>query len=424
MIALIITIVVFLLLILLVIWGHFIHSGQKGFRHIVKNRDETNVRLYHEHKAEIEKDFKEGAIDEESHQYLLAELEKGLLQDIEQNADEQENTAVASKPLSPLWPAFLTVFVLAFSFAFYLKSGAYDQLDQSQQVKAQTQASAHQGLSQKQQIMVQIKRLQEQLQQEPKNSELWYELGQTLVGAGDFDNALLAFDRVIDIEGEHADLVGAKAQALYYKNEQVITDEVQTLIDRALVLDPSDPSTNILLGMHNFINQNYQVAINHWQKVIDTHANSVNVPALQEAVTEAKNRLSLTGTAVATPMPAKVEGPKLSLKVSLSDEIIEKLSQGEDKIVFIYATPADGRRMPVAAVKLKASDLPISIVLDNAKAMSPQANLSSVDKVHLYAVISSAGGVGIKSGDYKAEQLNVAVSTTDEINLIINTIVP
>ena len=46
-------------------------------------RDETNVRLYHEHKKEIEKDFKDGGIDDENYQYLLAELDSSLLQDIE-----------------------------------------------------------------------------------------------------------------------------------------------------------------------------------------------------------------------------------------------------------------------------------------------------------------------------------------------------
>ena len=435
MIALIITIVVFLLLILLVIWGHFIHSGQTSFRHIVKNRDETNVRLYHEHKAEIEKDFKEEAIDEESYQYLLAELEKALLQDIEQNADEQKDIQPVTKGLSPWWPALLTLFVFGFSFTFYLKTGAYEELGTNVQAMAQasgTQGSkseGHQGLTQEQQVMVHIQQLQKKLEQEPNNTELWYEFGQTLVGAGDFDNAISAFDRIIEIEGEHADLVGAKAQALYYKNNQVITEEVQSLIDRALTLNPTDPSTNILLGMHNFIGQHYQVAINHWQKVIDANSASVNVAALQEAIDEAKNRLSLTGGEMengemAEQAPTTIEGPQLSLVVSLSDDIMEKLSQGEDKVVFVYATPTDGRRMPLAAVKIKASDLPITIILNNAKAMSPQANLSSVKAVHLYAVISSSGGVGIKSGDYKAEQLNVLVSTTDEINLIINTIVP
>jgi cytochrome c-type biogenesis protein CcmH len=428
MIELIITIVVFLLLILVVVWGHFIRSNQTKNAPVENLRDETNVRLYHEHKAEIEKDYQEGGIDEENHQYLLSELEKGLLQDIEQNSDEeqqfQQNQTITIKPLSLVWPIFISLFVFVFSFAFYLQSGSYQQID-TKAVVANEQVQ--QTLNQEQQLKVQIQALKNKIEQNPEQANTWYELGQVLVGAGDFDNAIKAFDRVIAIEGEHADILGAKAQASYYRNDQKIDDNVQQLIDRALALDPADPATNILLGMHNFINLKYQQAIDYWQRVVDSGSNTVNVAALKDAIIESKNRLSLTRT---SPLPTtqgaddSQQGPQLVLKVSLSAEINDKLSQSEDKIVFVYAVPNNGTRMPVAAVKIKASDLPTTIVLNNARAMSPQATLSSVEVVNIYAVVSKTGGVGIKSGDFKAEKTDINVSTTEPIELVIDVIVP
>ena len=428
MIELIITIVVFLLLILVVVWGHFIRSNQTKNAPVENLRDETNVRLYHEHKAEIEKDYQEGGIDEENHQYLLSELEKGLLQDIEQNSDEeqqfQQNQTITIKPLSLVWPIFISLFVFVFSFVFYLQSGSYQQID-TKAVVANEQVQ--QTLNQEQQLKVQIQALKNKIEQNPEQANTWYELGQVLVGAGDFDNAIKAFDRVIAIEGEHADILGAKAQASYYRNDQKIDDNVQQLIDRALALDPADPATNILLGMHNFINLKYQQAIDYWQRVVDSGSNTVNVAALKDAIIESKNRLSLTGT---SPLPTtqgaddSQQGPQLVLKVSLSAEINDKLSQGEDKIVFVYAVPNNGTRMPVAAVKIKASDLPTTIVLNNARAMSPQATLSSVEVVNIYAVVSKTGGVGIKSGDFKAEKTDINVSTTEPIELVVDVIVP
>jgi len=427
MIELIIAIVVFLLLILIVIWGHFLRTNQTKEAPIENLRDETNVRLYHEHKAEIEKDYQEGGIDEENYQYLLSELEKGLLQDIEQNSDEelqfQKNKNITTKPLSLLWPVFISIFVFAFSFGFYLKSDGYEQLNTKETVSNE---QAHQELNQEQKLQVKIQELKNKIEQNPDSADTWYEMGQVLVGAGDFDNAIKAFDRVIEIDGEHADILGAKAQASYYRNDQKIDETVQSLIDRALALDPADPSTNILLGMHNFINQNYQQAITYWQRVVDSGRNTVNIAALKEAISEAKNRLSLTGSSPISDSTGEAasQGPQLVLNVSLSDEITEKLSQGEDIIVFVYAVPADGTRMPVAAVKIKASDLPSTIVLNDARAMSPQANLSSVAAVHIYAVVSKAGGVGINSGDFKAEKKNIKVSTIEPINLVVDIIVP
>lgn len=417
---LILSLLAFVALILLVAWLPYVHANRKNAS--VDNadssnnlRDETNVRLYHEHKAEIEKDFKEGGIDEENYQYLLEELDKSLLQDIEENKIPDVD-AKAGQPISPLWPVIITVFVVGFSGAMYSKNGFYQEIASTPRV---TQNDAHQGLDQEQQTIVRLQELKKATEKNPDDGDAWYSMGQTLIGVGQFDAAVAAFDQVIRIEGEVADLVGAKAQAYYYKNDQHIDEMTQSLIDKALALDPRDPATNILLGMHNFMEQNYQVAIDRWQIVVDSGREGTNIAALEEAITEAKNRLNMTGEQVAA-----AHGPQLEVEVSLSDEILEELSQGEDKVVFVYAIPTEGKRMPVAAVKIKASDLPTTVVLNDSLAMTQDAKLSDVDLVHLYAIVSNTGGAGIKPGDFKAERNGVAVKRDEPIALIIDSVVP
>lgn len=427
MIELIIAIVVFLLLILIVIWGHFLRSNQANFKLVENLRDETNVSLYHEHKAEIERDYKEGGIDDENYQYLLGELEKSLLQDIEQNSDENadvtKTTRVKTKTLSIIWPVLISVFVFVFSFTFYQKSGGYEQVTKA---ASATKEQAHQLNEETEQLKVRIQTLQAAIEKNPQSADNWYEMGQVLVGAGDFDNAIKAFERVIIIEGEHADVYGAIAQAHYYKNNQMINPTVQNYIDKALAIDPIDPSTNILLGMHNFINKDYQQAITYWQRVVDSGRENVNIEALKEALNEAKNRLSLSGTAPMAPKnnAEPSNSPQLTVNVAMTDAIAEKLSQSEDKTVFVYAVPVNGGRMPVAAVKILASDLPTTLVLNNASAMSPQANLSSVESVNIFAVVSQEGGAGINKGDFKGEQQQISVDTLTPIDLVIDLIVP
>lgn len=414
MMEIILIIIAFVLMILAIAWLPFFKQLlDKSVPVTTENlRDDTNIQLYQEHKAEIEKDFSQGSIDEESHQYLLAELDNSLLQDIESNEKESAEVPKLNN-FSVLWPIALTLFVLIFSVTLYNKIGAYQNLTASPEMSAD---QGHQNLDEQQQKMVRIKELKQQAEQNPENSEVLYTLGQVLVGAGDFNGALEAFDKVIAIEGEHADLLGAKAQATYYRNGQKINNEVQNLIDRALTLDPLDPSTNILLGMHNFMNQKYQEAIDYWQKVLDNNRQNVNAAALQQAVDEAKNRL---GVAVTKP-EVDTSGPQINVHVSLSADIEAKLAEGEDKTVFIYAIPTDGRRMPLAAMKIKASSLPITVVLNNQKAMSPRANLSTVETVNIFAIVSKKGGAGIKPGDYKAQADSIAVSTTETVNLVVN----
>ncbi|WP_448553363.1 c-type cytochrome biogenesis protein CcmI [Thalassotalea montiporae] len=412
-------IVGFILLLLAVIWWHFIRSSkQQAVAMTGAHREDTNVALYKEHKAEIEKDFNDGKIDEESHQYLLAELDKSLLQDIEQNKKAQATNDASVQKLSVIWPIGLSVFVLMFSLAMYSQHGAYERLAQPRMVASNDQAQQ----AQQEQMHAQLQQLQQAVATDPNNADAWYGLGQLYVTGGQFQLAVEAFDKVIAIEGEQADLLGAKAQATYYGANQTITPEVQTLIDRALALDANDPSTNILLGMHNFMNQSYQQAINYWQKVVDAGRQTVNVAALTEAINEAKSRLSLT-QGESSQGDAAI-GPQLTLSVELDEKFVDQLNQGEDKVVFVYAVPANGGRMPVAAVKLMASDLPTQVVLNDARAMSPQMTLSMVDTVNVYAVVSQLGGAGIQPGDFKAEVNNVKVNTTAPITVKIDTLVP
>jgi cytochrome c-type biogenesis protein CcmH len=402
-----------------VIWAPFFRHNETETLNENEMRDKTNVELYQEHKAEIERDYQQGAIDEENYQYLITELDKSLLQDMA--ATEKEQNKLTRKKLSIFWPITMTLFVLAFSIGLYQKQGAYQQLSTA----ALTPVAEHKNLTPEQQAMLQLTQIQQAISKAPDNSELWYALGQTAISVGDFKQAVDAFDQVIRIEGEQADLLGAKAQALYYQNQQKITAQVQQLIDKALALDALDPSTNVLLGMNSFINQDYKSAINYWQKVVDSGRKNINSEALLGAINEAKNRLAASqNKSIQSPSADQVAGPKITLAISLSDSIKARLAQGEDKIVFVYAIPADGRRMPLAAMKIKTSDLPTTLTLSNAHAMSPQFNLSSSDKVHIFAVVSNQGSPGIKSGDFKAELKNISTSTTDTINLVIDSVVP
>jgi cytochrome c-type biogenesis protein CcmH len=434
---------IFLILLLLMVWRPFFKQKEEDVLVDSSLRDETNVRLYHEHKKEIEKDYGEGGIDEENYQYLLAELDNTLLQDIESTSKNVE-VATNAKSYSPFWPLGLSVFIIIFSVALYDKQGSYKLITELPAGHGQQEAMSQEKMLKQREIeaIAHIEKLQKHIESNPEDSEAWYNLGQTYVAVGGFDEAVSAFNQVIKVEGEHADILGAIAQALYYKNGQKISSQVQEYIDKSLALNINDASTNILLGMHNFIGENYQVAITHWQRVIDVNNQGVNITALKEAVAEANNRLAQSlgqpatntagnsannsvgqSTTNSADKKQAVAGPQLKVSVSLSDDIAKQLAQGEDRVVFIYAVPINGQRMPLAAVKMKASDLPTVIVLNNSQAMSPANNLGSVDKAHVYAIISMQGGVGIKSGDYKAESLAVDVNRSETLELIVNTLV-
>jgi cytochrome c-type biogenesis protein CcmH len=423
----------FLALLLLVVWLPFFKQQKQKSTENANVRDETNVRLYHEHKKEIEKDFKDGGIDDENYQYLLAELDSSLLQDIEASEIKVDIATGKEKKFSVIWPLLLSVFIITFSLYTYDNEGHFEQITQMPVNDAHQGMSAEQMNDQRQkETLAHIQTLQQRTKDNADDAEAWYNLGQTFVVVGQFDAAIKSFEQVIRIEGDHADLLGAIAQAHYYKNNQRIDETVQNYIDRALALDENDASTNILLGMHNFIAGEYQQAISFWQRVITANKQGVNIAALKEAVAEANNRLAGSGNSSANnstnndsvnDAPQVAEGPQLKVQVSLSDDMAEQLALGNDRVVFVYAIPTNGQRMPLAAVKIMASELPKMVVLSNSQAMTPQMTISSVEQVHLFAIASKLGGAGIKPGDFKAQQKDIAVNSTETISLVIDSLV-
>lgn len=404
---------------LLIVWRIFSSSKDTLGAENINIRQETNVTLYHEHLAQLETDLAEGSIEQDSFVQLKAELDKTLLQDASSSESIRD-----TKATTWIWPLGIAITVVSFSFFSYMKLGAYPLLN-SPTTSAMNEASSQ--LTPEQMMAFRLQQLEKVVIDEPENAEAWFSLGQAYISIGEFDNAIAAFDKVIAQVGIHAELLGPKAQAMYYKNNQQINADIQQVIDQALALDALDPATNILLGMNSFSNRDFANAVKYWEVVLNSDRPGISTDALAEAVAEAKNQLRLSNeepSATELKKSSDPTLPQLTVEVSLAQSLQEQLQNGDDKVVFIYAIASNGPRMPLAAVKLKTSDLPITIVLDDSQAMTPQMRLSSVNKVNIYAVVSMQGSVGIKPGDFKAEVLKVDTMKKSPIAMEISIQVP
>ena len=109
--------------------------------------------------------------------------------------------------------------------------------------------------------------------------------------------------------------------------------------------------------------------------------------------------------------PAAGPGAGVSGTVSLS-AAARAAVRGEDT-VFIYATAAEGGRMPVAILKTTVAELPMRFQLSDSLAMSPQFKLSDQAQVMVKARVSRSGTAMPQSGDWLATVGPVAVGAQD-----------
>lgn len=405
-------IALFVLVSLVLIW--FPHFRQQKMLQTEEAgvRKETNLELFNTRLAILEKELDEELLDQVEFDALKKELEVSLLQDMKQGEDESLVNKI--KPKGLLWPVAMSVVIIGLSGYFYGTLGAYAKLDQPEP------ASPHAGMDADQIMQQRLQMMEAQAKAEPDNSQLLFSLGHMYISASQYNDAIKAFDQAIELVGTHAELLGPKATAMYYRANQQMTPAINAIVEQALELDPEDPSTLLLVGMDAFFTANYQTAINAWQTILDSERKDVDRSAIINAIDSAKMRMGAeTGEMPNDAAHANVDGvaKTVNVEVSVSDELLKQV--GSTDMLFIFARNTEGPKVPLAAVKVSAKSLPTTITLDDTTSMGGDVKLSGAKNVEIIAVLSKHGTVKPQSGDLQGRLDSVKVGDTAQ--LVIDT---
>lgn len=125
----------------------------------------------------------------------------------------------------------------------------------------------------------------QKLQRNPADLDSWAALGQLYLYRGEYDNALLAYQRLALLEGgASAATQAAQATVLYYQAGQQLTPEATRLLESALKQDAGEVSALMLLASDHFLHGRYRQAIALWQQLLDGERPRINRAALIEAI--------------------------------------------------------------------------------------------------------------------------------------------
>ena len=131
--------------------------------------------------------------------------------------------------------------------------------------------------------------LHQRLQRNPADLEAWAELGQLYLYRDEYDNALLAYQRLALQEGgASAATQAAQATVLYYQAGQRLTPQSQRLLDASLAQDKGEVSALMLLASDHFLHGRYRQAITLWQQLLDSERPRINRAALIQAIQTAR----------------------------------------------------------------------------------------------------------------------------------------
>ncbi|MFO1387823.1 c-type cytochrome biogenesis protein CcmI [Cellvibrio sp.] len=376
-----------------------------------------NVRIFREHLAELENSLASQNITQEEFAQLKVELERNLLED---EASLRANHSGSSRGIGVKVAITFCVLVIAFGIFFYQKRGnladVYIQNLQQEKLQLDYQDMVQNRDPNPARSQQLISEFEARLKDKPDNVQYWFLLARAQMEVANFAEAVKAYQRVLELDAKSPMIMAELAQALFLRDGNKTTPATVDLAKDALVLDPKNTMALGLLGIDAFSKKDYRAAIRYWQKSVDLMSGeSQGRRALLAGIEKAKQSYVEAG-GKAEDLTAK-SAYALKLSVSLG----EKVKASPDQTVFVYARAWQGSPMPLAISRIKVSDLPASVQLDETMAMSPTASLATATDIEVIARVSPSGSAKAEAGDWIVKQGPISMSAIPEkIDLNIN----
>ena len=363
-----------------------------------------NASVYRAQISDLDFEHQSGHISAQEWQQTRDELSQRLLEDTSVGDDPG-----ARKEKPALWTALLIGLTLPVaSLSMYLWVG------EPQALQAMATEPPEKAMQAELSGMAQT--LAKKLEANPDNQEGWVMLGRSYRTLEKYDNAVSAYDRALKLSPDDGVKL-ERAEVLALKAQGNFDGEPWNVIREILKKDPQQKGALLLAGSASYAHDKYADALRYWQQARKLlAADHPDVPSLEGAIATAQNKLGLPVTpptsspqapaaasgagATASVSSGAQAGLNITGRISLAAALKDKASPTD--MVYVYASPANGDRMPLAIFKSTVAKLPLNFTLDDSTAMLPERKLSGAGEVILKARISKSGNAIPQSGDLTA----------------------
>ena len=374
-------------------------------------RESQNVRLYNEQCSLFDEQLAAVEISHEQHRHLMTEAQQLLLQ----NTTPVKRIGVFD---DGYWILPLLLISVAVATPWlYAKIGAAKD-EAIYRLLAEYAADGSLDGSRSADMVV---RLEQRVSERPENIYYWMLLGQFATTRADVAAAAEYYQRASELSPENGHLLAQYAQALFFADNNQFTERVSRALSRAFLVDPNNRLVLGLKGIEAFSLRQLNAAIGYWQRAQrGLDPSIVEFQSLQAGINRARQGLPLEadGAASSAERGSTTDGAPNNLlsddaNSSLSDRgarwsglelalsIDPQIPYTPEQAVFVAVIDPKGRPMPIAARKLTASALPITIRLSDRDSLVASRLLSSFQHVEVIARLSTSGSATPQAGDWE-----------------------
>jgi cytochrome c-type biogenesis protein CcmH len=382
---------------------------------------QLNINVFKERLQELEQDYTQAKIDQETFDALKTELERQLLSLAQEH---QHSAQQVQHKLSKgvIWALFLTVLILG---AIGYRGLAFQpKLWHWWQVQTQTEPLIDDLFANKQiaperlaqQNLPDFARvLQKKLQSNPNNIEGWYMLGMAYLQGELADSAITAFANANRLDPARDDIALSYAQTLIFSQQGHLNPKSRELLMQVLNKHPDHEGALLLMGMGAFRSGDYAGALAFLPRLKQVHLARTG-GSQAKAIEEIDKAIAIAQQGGQDTAASKAG---IQVTVKLSKELQRKLSAND--VLFVFAKALNGPPMPLAVVKQPVGRFPIVIELNDQQSMMPELKLSKFASVIVGARISKTGTPQGESGDLEAVAVPVTQNNKlQRVDLFIN----
>ena len=262
--------------------------------------------------------------------------------------------------------------------------------------------------------------LAERLQENPNDLPGWKMLGRSYLQMQDFQAAITAFERAVEIEGgQNGQTLADLGEAILLSDGRTLTGRAGELFENALAVSPNNQKALFYGGMAAVERGDKELGAERLETLLASSPPQNIQEILRQQIAELRGETPLPDAAPADTEPAG--NAVVTVRVTLGESAISEVQA--DSTVFIIARDPAQPSPPIAALRRRADELPAYVAIGDSNAMVPGRLPSGFAQLEIIARVSMSGQPVAQSGDWFGQQ-TISTTESNEIAISINQQVP
>lgn len=399
------------------------------------SEQEKTLPVYRQQFSELEQDLTNGLLTDEQYQTARHELERRVLEE----TGSIETASMTSGGLVNLRfvALSLTMIIPAASGVLYWTLGNPAAMTHP----AASPMAAQSGAADERQMMeglnTLMERLKKKLEQNPNDASGWAMLARSYMALERYPEAVPTFEKAFKLNPNDADMLADYADALGIHQGRKLEGRPETLIEKALKVDPNHVKALMLAGTVAYNRKDFALAVKDWERAranVPPDADAEFTEQITAAITDAKQRMGgapmmaatniprASGAMPADHPPVKKAGAKAGASRAITGKVVLGPSLAGKALpdtLFVFAKDVAGPPMPVSIVRASKKDLPFTFRLDDSTSPMPSRKLSDIETVVIVARLSKSGQAMPGSGDMEGMSQPIKPGT-ENITIVID----